>query len=242
MAIGSRVSPPLGGQLHRLPPWLTFGLTGPFNGQRRRAAAVSTIFARRPFAAVIETGTFRALTTTFLRALTGAPIATIEVNPGYHAYSNRRLRAEQGVECMLGDSPIVLARLAGNSVWTSGPTFFYLDAHWLDHLPLLDELRVIRRGWPDFAALIDDFRVDGDEGYGYDDYGPGKSIELSLLALPELADLHHFWPAQPASRETGTRRGWIVLASPGPMADALAGLAELRPGGTIGAALAGRGS
>jgi hypothetical protein len=238
-SIGQRVSPPLGGQLHRLPVSLTFGLTGPFNGQRRRATAVREIFARVPFQVVIETGTFLALTTTFLRGLTSAPIATIEINPDYHLYSRRRLRNAQGVECLLGDSPEVLARLADEPALTSGPVFFYLDAHWLDHLPLLDELRVIRRGWPEFVALIDDFRVEGDDGYGYDDYGPGKSIELDLLALPELADLHLFWPAQPASRETGTCRGWVVLATPTAMAEALTGLTELRPGGTVGAALGG---
>jgi hypothetical protein len=231
--VGRLVPAWLGGHLHRLPTRLTFGLTGPFNGQRQRAAAVRLIFAELPFAAVIETGTFRALTTLFLRRLTDAPVATIEINPRYHAYSRQRLANAPNVYPFLGDSPAVLELLAADAAWTAGPTFFYLDAHWLDNLPLVDELRIIRRAWPNFVALIDDFKVDGDEGYGYDDYGPGKSLERSLIEIPELAGLHIFWPAAPASRETGMRQGYVVIASPGWMADALADLHQLRQAGVL---------
>ncbi|HWH36147.1 MAG TPA: hypothetical protein VNT28_00035 [Candidatus Limnocylindrales bacterium] len=233
--IGRLVPPWLGGQLHRAPPALTFGLTGPFNGQRMRVAAVRAMFGAVPFTAVVETGTYRALTTRFLRGLTDAPLATIEINPRYHDYSRKRLAGARNVYPFLGSSPEVLELLAADASWTSGPTFFYLDAHWLNNLPLVDELRIIRRAWPDFVALIDDFKVDGDEGYGYDDYGPGKSLELSLVGLPEFAGLRVFWPAMPADRESGMRQGYVVLATPGAMAEALAGLAELRDDGALGA-------
>jgi hypothetical protein len=217
---------------------LTLGFTGPFNGQRRRVAAVRAMFDALPFAAVVETGTFRALTTLFLRQVTSAPIATIEINPGYYEYSRRRLAGSDGVYQFLGDSPAVLAQLAADPAWTAGPTFFYLDAHWLDNLPLVDELRVIKPGWRDFVALVDDFRVADDPAYGWDDYGPGKSLELGLLDDPALADLHVFWPAAPGNRETGQRQGYVVLATVGAMSDALAGLAELRDGGRLGEAVA----
>jgi hypothetical protein len=224
--------------MHRAPQALTFGLTGPFNGQRMRVGAVRAIFAAVPFTAVIETGTFRALTTRFLRTITRAPIATIEINQRYYDYSRGRLRSAPDVHQFLGSSPEVLARLAADPLWTAGPTFFYLDAHWLDNLPLVDELRAIRPAWPDFVALVDDFRVDGDEGYGWDDYGPGKSLELGLLDDPAFADLRVFWPSAPATRESGQRQGYVVLATPGAMADALAGITELRPAGVLGEVLA----
>ncbi|CAN5607785.1 hypothetical protein BH23CHL7_BH23CHL7_12620 [soil metagenome] len=233
--VGRVIPPWLGGQLHRAPTALTFGLTGPFNGQRMRVAAVQSMFRSVPFEAVVETGTYRALTTRFLRGLTGAPIATIEINPRYHAYSRKRLANAADVYPFLGASPGVLELLAADRGWTSGPTFLYLDAHWLDNLPLVDELRVVCRGWSDFVALIDDFKVDGDEGYGYDNYGPGKSLELSLVDVPEFAGLRVFWPAVPSRQETGMRQGYVVLATGGAMADALAGLPELRDGGALGA-------
>jgi hypothetical protein len=226
----------LGGHAHRLPTALTFGITGPFNGQRRRQAAVAAIFTAVPFKTVIETGTYRALTTMHLRKTSTARIATIEVNPKYFAYSKRRLRRFADVHQYLGHSPDVLERLRNDAEWQPEPVFFYLDAHWLNDLPLLDELHVIRAGWRDFAALIDDFRVDGDDGYFFDDYGDGKMLALPMLtAVAELADLHVFWPAAPSTKETGARRGWVVVASSGPVADALGRLGELRPAGTLGA-------
>lgn len=225
----------MGGHLHRLPTRLTFGITGPFNGQRQRVAAVAAVFRAVPFKTIIETGTYRALTTVHLRQISTARIATIEVNPRYFEYSKRRLTGLEDVNQFLGHSPVVLERLRRDAEWQAEPVFFYLDAHWLNDLPLVDELDVVRRGWRDFAALIDDFRVDGDEGYYFDDYGAGKTLALPLIAgVPELADLRVFWPAAPSRRETGARRGWIVLASPGSVADGLAGLSELRDGGTLG--------
>jgi hypothetical protein len=237
-AIGQRifghVPASLGGQLHRLPTALTFGITGPFNGQKRRQAAVEAIFRQVPFKTVIETGTYRALTTMYLRRLSGARIATIEVNARYFEYSKRRLESFADVHQYLGHSPEVLERLRHDAEWQAEPVFFYLDAHWLNDLPLIDELHVVRQGWHDFAALIDDFRVDGDDGYFYDDYGDGKTLALPLLSgVAELADLRVFWPVASSTRETGARRGWVIVASSGAVADALAGVEELRAGGTL---------
>ena len=224
----------LGGHAHRLPARLRSGITGPFNGQRRRVDAVAAMFGAIPFATIIETGTYRALTTMFLREISAAPIASIELNRGYFDYSRRRLRSLERVSLFLGHSPVVLEQLRVEPGWRAEPCFFYLDAHWLDDLPLIDELRVIRRGWREFAVLIDDFRVDGDAGYFYDDYGPGKALALPLLAgLTELADLEVFWPAAPSRSETGARRGSIVLASPGPVAQALGSIPALRAAGTL---------
>ncbi len=229
----------LGGHLQRLPPRVTFGITGPFNGQRRRTAAVTAVFEAIRFGTVIETGTYRALTTRHLRRVTDAPIATIEVNPSYFRYSSRRLARLPKVSQFLGHSPAVLEQLRLDAAWRAEPVFFYLDAHWLNDLPLLDELAAIRRGWTEFAALVDDFRVEGDAGYFYDDYGPGKALALPLLAdRSDLADLHVFWPAAAATTETGARRGWVVLASPGAVTDALRGIPDLRAGGTLPEALA----
>ncbi len=230
----------LGGHLHRLPTRLTFGITGPFNGQRRRTAAVAAMFAAIPFGTVIETGTYRALTTRHLRTLTDAPIATIEVNPAYYRFSKRRLAKLPRVQQFLGKSPAVVEQLRTDpTAWHDEPVFFYLDAHWLHDLPLLDELAAIRRGWTEFAALIDDFAVDGDDGYFYDDYGPGKTLDLRHFAgHSELDDLHVFWPAASSVSESGARRGWVVLASSGAVADALAKLPQLRGAGTLAEALA----
>jgi hypothetical protein len=230
---GRLVPPSIGGHLQRLPQRLTFGVTGPFNGQRHRTASVRAIFEAVPFKAVIETGTFRGLTTRFLSDLTTAPVATIELSQSYFDYSRGRLARRSNVHQFLGQSPSVLARLADDPAWTVSPAFFYLDAHWHEYLPLVDELNIIVRAWPDFVAMVDDFKVDGDAGYIYDDYGPGKSLELDLIKRPEFRMLHVFWPAAPASAEKRMRQGSVTLATQGPMSDALRHVKELRYGGPL---------
>lgn len=191
------------------------------------------MFDAVPFKVVIETGTFRALTTRYLSELTTAPVATVEVSQEYFNYSRRRLASLRNVRQFLGQSPEVLAELATDKTWTATPTFFYLDAHWHEYLPLVDELNVIVKAWPEFVAMVDDFKVDGDTGYLYDDYGPGKSLELSLLKRPEFSGLHVFWPSAPSSAEKRMRQGCVVLATEGAMAQALSGIAELRDGGAL---------
>jgi hypothetical protein len=231
--VGRLVPPSLGGHLQRLPTRLTLGVTGPFNGQRHRTASVRAMFEAVPFKVVIETGTFRALTTRYLSELTDAPIATAEVSQSYYDYSRRRLAGRKNVQQFLGQSPAVLAKLAQDPSWTVTPAFFYLDAHWHEYLPLVDELSIIVKAWPEFVAMVDDFKVDGDSGYVYDDYGPGKSLDISLVRRPEFANLHVFWPSAPAKAEKRMRQGSVTLATEGAMTDALRNISELRDGGPL---------
>jgi hypothetical protein len=91
--------------------------------------------------------------------------------------------------------------------------FFYLDAHWHQHLPLLQETDWIFSKYSNFVIMIDDFAVPTDEGYTYDDYGPGKQI--GLRDFPYHADprVSAYFPSRRASEESGERRGSIILAS-----------------------------
>lgn len=156
-------------------PGLAVSFGGPMNGQQAREAAVRALCGAIPFAAVIETGTYRGGTTAFLRTLTDASIATIEISARYYHYARRRLASSPGVTVMRGSSPDRLRQLSAMAPFHASPAFFYLDAHWRADLPLVDELRIIAAGWTDYVILIDDFRVDDDPGYYYDDYGPGRA-------------------------------------------------------------------
>ncbi len=87
---------------------------------------------------------------------------------------------------------------------------FYLDAHWVEDLPLRDELDIIFANWDNTVVMIDDFEVP-DSDYGYNDYGPTKTLNLSYLRPLEHLDYSVFYPAADASEETGKRRGCVVL-------------------------------
>jgi hypothetical protein len=215
---------------------------GPFNGQEKRIEAIREIFARVQFGAIIETGTYRATTTVFLRSLSNAPIATIEAKSRYYHYAKRRLRGVARLAAIRGDSATLLPQLARIPPWSLVPVFFYLDAHWLKALPLPAELEAIRDGWSDFVALIDDFRVPDDPGYAYDDYGPGAVLEPEILTPLADSNVAVYWPVAPSATETGARRGWVVLASAGPVDDALQSLRTLRRAGSVPSVIAANGS
>lgn len=235
-AVRRRVPPRVAGMIDLLRPSVSQGFGGPFNGQERRIEAVRDIFSCVPFEAVIETGTFRGTTTRFLRALSDAPVATVEADPRYFHYARLRLLFS-GVRVIHGDSATVLRSLSQDLVWGKSPAFFYLDAHWMDALPLSGELRTIASAWSDFVVLIDDFAVPGDQGYGYDDYGPSGRLDLGLVAAAAIPNVVVYWPSSPSAHESGARRGWIVLASPGSVDDALRLLLTVRRGGTLGSVI-----
>ena len=89
---------------------------------------------------------------------------------------------------------------------------FYLDAHWRNDLPLVEELNIILQSEIDAVVMIDDFKVPFDAGYGYDDYGLGKSLRLEILAYLASMNVRIFFPRLAAAEETGAVRGVCVLS------------------------------
>ena len=105
---------------------------------------------------------------------------------------------------------------------------FYLDAHWNADLPLVEEIGIIASNWSEFIAMIDDFQVPHDEGYGYDDYGDHQRFTLNDFGSTfERYALIPFFPTAPSDRETGHRRGCVVLVGRGELSDALGELSVL---------------
>jgi hypothetical protein len=188
---------------------------GPFNGQAARAAAFAAIVDRFSPAAIVETGTFRA-TTTELFARTRLRVFTVEGLSRNYGFAKARLGGLRNVTLVRADSRDALRQWFAGPLKTFAdlPLFFYLDAHWNADLPLAEELDIIFPNCPRAIVMVDDFQVPDDPGYGYDDYGTGKALTASYVA-PAVGryGLGLFYPAVPASMETGARRGSVVLAS-----------------------------
>lgn len=215
------------GRLDYMNPSLGRYARGPMNGQRERQLITRQLFESIPFDGVLETGTFRGTTTEYLALLSTLPVATVEAVPRYYHHARLRLQYLSEVTVELGDSRAFLQRRAESPQRPERP-FFYLDAHWYDDLPLADELRIIAASWQDAVVMIDDFRVPDDKGYGYDDYGQGRSLEESYLPMDVLGGWTILYPAAHSSVETGARQGSVVLLSPSLEAHA-ADLSRLRP-------------
>jgi predicted O-methyltransferase YrrM len=175
---------------------------------------VQQLAAAIEFDRILETGAFRGTSTAFFAAVFRVPVQTVESNRRFHAYSSRRLAGIANVSVELGDSRWFLARVAETTSAKTEAVFIYLDAHWMDDLPLAEELRIIAPAWPRCVVMVDDFEVPGDSGYGYDDYGPDKALTEDYLPAEALGGWSLMYPSISSQEETGSRRGCCVLASP----------------------------
>jgi len=205
---------------------------GAFNGQTNRSQIFKAIMAHAQPAAIIETGTHLGTTTKYM-AETGLPVYTIEGHPRYFGFARSRLWWKRNVKLREGDSRTELSKLFEGPLikLVNSPLFFYLDAHWDEDLPLAEEIDIIFGRSSNAVVMIDDFEVPEDPGYGYDDYGPEKSLNAKYIApLIEAHGLAIFYPSAPSQQETGFRRGCIVLCKAAVHGAKLQALSVLRRG------------
>ena len=184
---------------------------GPFNGQKFRQRIFFDLLYRFPITALVETGTYHG-TTTALFAATSLPVYSVESHPRYFAYSQMRfLWNRTNVHLYRNDSRSFLKDLSEDASVSKEDVFFYLDAHWDNDLPLRDELELIFSNWVRPIVMIDDFQVPGSD-YAFDEYGPGKALDLHYLdPVVSARKISVFFPAVGSSEETGGRRGCAVL-------------------------------
>lgn len=182
---------------------------GPFNGQEVRQELVRDLFKRASFELVVETGTFRAQTTRFLAALTGATISSAEISRRFYNYARTQTRTWSNISLWNADSREVLVEL---TTGTSAPSaFLYLDAHWGADVPRRTELEIVRDNWPKSIIMIDDFYVPHDESFGFAEYA-GRRLDESYL--PPMPGWSIQYPAYACDQETGAKRGFALLAGP----------------------------
>jgi len=177
--------------------------TGPMNGQISRQAAVRQILEEMKPSIIIETGTYRGVTTEWF-AQFGHPVRTIEVNPRLHAFAKERLKKLDNVHCHLGRSVDTIKNLRPDP-----GAFFYLDAHWDADVPVAGELEQIFEHWEKPVVMIDDFQVPG-QSYGWLDRGPAAELTPAILGPYET--MPRWYPSTPAYKESGQNTGWTILA------------------------------
>jgi hypothetical protein len=199
---------------------------GPFNGQKIRQQIYSDILSRVAFRAIVETGTFRGTTTEFF-AKSGLPVYSVDLDPRAYGYASLRLfRQRHRVHLFQGHSPEFLRGLAAPPNFPRSKVFFYLDAHYGWDAPLVDELEIIFTKWTDAVVMVDDFQVPGTD-YVYDDWGPGKTLNMAQLEPLRHLCLSAFFPAIDPKDETGEKRGCVVLCRENDITTILRGIETL---------------
>lgn len=144
---------------------------GAFNWAPEIGSFVNMLKSRYNIKAAIETGTLYGHTTIFLASIFDQ-VHTIEINPSNYQASVSYLRSWPNAICHLGSSEQVLKQILPGLENQS--LLFYLDAHWQDYWPLLDELEEISKTHKDNCIIvIDDFKVPGRPDIPYDISGSG---------------------------------------------------------------------
>jgi len=185
---------------------------GAFNSQKLRKQIFSDLLKAIDIEVIIETGTFKGATTEYLYHKTDVPIFTVEKDERLYGFSKVRFLFFREVNIENDDSRSFLKKVLEKNMFYNKIIFFYLDAHWDEDLPLFEEIEIIFDRCKRAIVMIDDFRVLGDDLYGYDNYGEGKEISTEYIApLIERFRLSQFFPAFNAQKETGMRRGCVIL-------------------------------
>lgn len=199
-----------------------------FNDQRFRKEIFSELNLVFQFEKIVETGTFSGNTTGYFSAQSGLPIDTAEISELFYYVAKKRLSDHENITLYNMDSVSMLSKLASNPENTKKKTFFYLDAHWYDNLPLTEEIETICKNYSDYVIMIDDFKVENDPGYKYDDYGVGKSLSLDCFgSLFNKFKLDCYFPVCKSSEESGNRTGSVILLKNNEDADKVSCITKL---------------
>ncbi len=179
----------------------------PFNGQAVRWNTNSGISRRFEATVAVETGTYLGSSTPYISSLASGKTYSIEINQETLKKTTRRFRenhSSRDIELILGDSAVEIRKVLSKLDAKSNRVIAYLDAHWLDAIPTTDELLALVKWGGAWVAIIDDFKVPHDAGYGFDHYGDtiiGPSI------VPANSEIATFVPKIDSSQETGVKRG-----------------------------------
>lgn len=156
-----------------------------FEGDTYVFPIIQELAKKHKVEAVIETGTFYGNTTAKFTEL-GLPVKTIESQPLQFkaAYDNLKAKGfdvdawdKSGVHLIQGHSHNCLNEVIESTQAKS--IFFYLDAHWESHLPLLDELKHIAASGVRAVIAIHDFYVPNSD-FGFDTYH-GQKLDFEFI-------------------------------------------------------------
>lgn len=126
---------------------------------------------------IVETGTYRGATTKKLAEL--AKVISFEVNENNYNRALIETKNTKGIAIVNQNSVDGLRHI--NTILAEDPNetkpgLYFLDAHWEDYWPLLDELKLIGESGLKPVIVIHDFKVPGKD-FGFDSY---KGINLDF--------------------------------------------------------------
>jgi hypothetical protein len=207
------------------------GEGGGFNGLAGRQRIFEEVLKKYRFSCIIETGTHIGETTGYLSVKSKLPVYSAEINKNMYSLARMRLKNISGIYLYHSDSREIIKELSNHPEIFQNEVFFYLDAHWENDCPLVEEIEQVASRWAKFVIMVDDFQVPGDEGYGYDWYSAFQKMNISLIrSTIKKHKLRAFFPAIPSAEESvqPKPRGFVILTRDHEYADSLETIPLLR--------------
>lgn len=183
----------------------------PFNGQVRRTLQICLIAKDFKPNYAIETGTYFGTSTTYLCGLVTERTFTIEISQEYAKAAKKRFEKNYSdfeIECIVGDSEIEVIKILSAIPNQNKNVIAYLDAHWTGKVPTTAEIEALYNWGENWIAIVDDFKVDSDLGYGFDVH---DGFEVNISTIPKLHGLQIWIPSEMSKLETGARRGTAYI-------------------------------
>ncbi len=199
---------PEGVDIPRLMPFQEY----PWNGDHHLAAEVLRLKEAHGLTCALETGTCLGSTALWLGEHF-VWVATFEIHEPYYAIACERIEQYNDgldIDIAHGDSVTGLYHYH-TSMSSDERPLWWLDAHWQDRCPLLDELTAIGASGKRGVILIHDFQVPGTD-FGFDKMPDGRPFNLELIAghldaIYGEGKWKHNYPTQ----VEGAKRGWISI-------------------------------
>lgn len=193
-----------------------------FNGDGYLAAEVLRLKEAHGLDLALETGTCLGSTTLWL-AENFRKVWTCEISDQYYEIASARFTMHQNPHALDSADRFwdnIIARKRDSKQVVRGDAdrvnFFFLDAHWNNHCPLLDELDAIASPEPHYGMgkpciVIHDFQVPGTD-FGFDSMPDGRPFNLELIAAHLDAIYGEGrWKHNYPTNVEGARRGWISI-------------------------------
>jgi hypothetical protein len=181
----------------------------PFNNDKYIANTFLKLKEKYNILNAVETGTFEGGTTAFLSENFNT-VYSIESNYDFINKAAAYLKNKNLNPTLIhGKSenilPAILNKLTGN-------TIFYLDAHWYEHCPLLNELNLIKEYNLKPIIAIHDFYVPGASTLGYDTWNNQiLNIDWIKDSLNKIYDNNYSYFYNNDLYSEGAKRGIIYI-------------------------------
>lgn len=181
-----------------------------FEGDCYLRIITETLCNDQNFDVIIETGSFKGMTTKHFCKM-AKQVITVEINKENFNDTCSNLKDIDNVKCVFGNSVDALKQLLPDL--KEQKLFLWLDAHWGNDNPLLDELKTIQDNNLKPHIAIHDFKVPGNPTLGFDVYG-NIVYEWDWISqsIENIYGKDNFIVSYNNEKEsTGARRGTIFI-------------------------------